>query len=131
MPDDRSLSTKRRLVMTLGVLNVHAHKLIAELCEQMANQVFDEAMKKNNDLYRQVCESNPGKAEYELRRIFVRWMAPRLVGDARATLAGMLPTLRDPVLQNKIYDALLADNVLRRGRGNRVQRRGFYKLLKN
>ena len=117
--------------MTLGVLNVHAHKLIAELCEQMADAVFEDAMSKNNDLYRQVRATHPDKNERELRRIFVRWMAPRLVGDARATLAGMLPTLRDPVLQNKIYDALLADNVLRRGRGNRVQRRGFYKLLKN
>lgn len=108
-------------------MKVHAHKLIAETAEAMASAVFEEAMGRDNELYRQIKAKNPDKSPDELRRIFVRYLAPRLAGDARATLAGMLQTSSDEELKAQIFDALLKDAALRRGR-NRAERRLIEKL---
>lgn len=94
----------------------HAHPLVAETAHKMAEAVFEEALSKDNKLYRQLRESNPGKSVDFLRRIFVKWLAPELLGDARATLSSMLASSHDEALKSEIYEALIRDNVLRRGR---------------
>jgi hypothetical protein len=99
-----------------------AHSLVKETAENMASAVFEESMSRDNSLFRQVRAAHPGKTTDQLRTIFVRRQAPYFVGEARATLAGMLELPLDPKLKETIFDALLKDAALRRGRG-RLERR--------
>jgi hypothetical protein len=79
---------------------------------EMAEAVFEEAMSKDNNLYRGMKASHPGKSTKALRKIFVKNAAPRLLGDARATLAKMLTTNIDEALKASIYEALTLDNAV-------------------
>ena len=89
-----------------------AHKMIMDLAVKMASEVFEEAMSRDNELYRGMKASHPGKGTKYLRKVFVRNLAPRLLGDARATLAQMLTTDIDPALKESIYEALTLDNAV-------------------
>jgi hypothetical protein len=97
--------------MTTGPRTV-AHKLIMKTAVDMAQAVFEEAMSKDNELYRGMKAAHPGKSERYLRRVFVSNMAPRLLGDARATLAQMLTLDIDEALKRDIYEALTLDNAV-------------------
>ena len=98
--------------------------MVANLCREMASAVFDEAMACDNSLFRACKKSHPGRTTEQLRKIFVRGFAPRLVGDARATLAEMLTRPIDDSLKDSIYDALLKDASFRLAR-TRQERRIF------
>lgn len=97
----------------------HADKLVFETAVKMADAVFDEAMSKDNALWRGIRAKHPSKSIDALRRIFSRALAPELLGDARATLAQMLSSNISPALKEEIYDALLRDKALRRGRNDK------------
>ena len=89
-----------------------AHKMVMDLAVKMADEVFEEAMSRDNELYRGMKDAHPGKGTKYLRRIFVSNLAPRLLGDARATLAKMLTTPIDEALKASIYEALTLDNAV-------------------
>lgn len=98
---------------------VQAHKLVFKTAVALAESVFEEAMSRDNALYRQIRASRPGKSVKFLRRVFVSALAPRLLGDARATLAAMLATPIDEALKLEIADALTLDNAIPVDRDNR------------
>lgn len=89
-----------------------AHKMVMKVAIGMAQEVFEESMSRDNELYRGLKASHPGKPESFLRKVFVRNLAPSLLGDARATLATMLASTTDEALKLEIYDALTLDNAV-------------------
>lgn len=93
-----------------------AHPLIAKTARDLAAAVWEEAMMRENDLWRGMRDSNPGLSTDELQRRFVSWLSPELLGDARAMLAQSLTTLTDCALKDQIAEALIADAPLQRGR---------------
>lgn len=90
-----------------------ADKMVAQVAREMATSVWEEALSKDNDLYRGIRRANPHRSLEQCRVAFVRVLAPRLVGEARATLAAMLATGIDESLKLRIYDSLIRDASLR------------------
>lgn len=101
---------------------IHADRMVAELAVAMANEAWESAMSTDNELYTAIRRKHAERDLEYCRKRFVRVLAPKLVAPARATLAKMLGTTCDPVLKNKIYDALLRDAAFTLGR-NRADRR--------
>ncbi len=89
-----------------------AHKLVYETAVGMADAVFEEAMSRDNTMFRTMRERHPGKPTSFLRKRFVSALAPTLLGDARATLAQILATTTDEALKLRIYEALTLDNAV-------------------
>jgi hypothetical protein len=86
----------------MKMTEVNAHKLVSNLCEEMAQTIYEELAKRNN-FY----------AMYPDRREFVREIAPTLREDARRTLAEML-SRNDVALHEKeaIHEALILDKTI-------------------
>lgn len=84
----------------MSLTAVNAHRMVANLCEEMAQSVYEECATRYNNWYR----DNPD------RKAFVKECAPTLRAEARGILAGMLA---DPKVSDKdkerIYDALMLD----------------------
>lgn len=93
-----------------------AHELVARTAEEMAAAVFEEAMRLDNQLYRDFRSQHPGKSTSFLQRAYVKYAAPLMISSARATLAKMLRTTNDEDTKKLIYDALLKDASLTLGR---------------
>lgn len=89
--------------MTARYQDVTTHPLIANLCVEFANEVYEEMCSRSNKLF---------KAQHS-RKDFVQQCAPTLVQEARQTLAMML---QDPDLpqisKDEIFEALLLHNSL-------------------
>lgn len=87
----------------MSQLAVNAHRMVANLCEEMAQSVYEECATRYNHWY----AANPD------RKAFVKECAPTLRAEARAILAGMLA---DPKVSDKdkerIYDALMLDKTI-------------------
>lgn len=97
--------------------SAHAHKLVKETAEAMAHELYDTMM-KDDFWYRYWKKSNPRIADQpkQLEMAFVRKNLPKLLPQARATLAQMLRTTPDEKLKETIYEALILDATLVRGR---------------
>lgn len=95
----------------------HAHWRVATLAKEMAHEVYDELMKRN-DWYSTWKNAHPGASSKGLETIWVKNNWPKFVEGARATLAGMLAKPYDEDLKNSIYEALIDDSTLVRGRKN-------------
>ena len=93
----------------------HAHKMVRETAVGMAGALYDTMMGEN-EWYAAWKAANPGASGEELFRRFLRKNLSKLLPQARATLAGMLATATDERLKEDIYDALLLDKTLIRGR---------------
>lgn len=93
----------------------HAHFLIKETAEAMAHELYDTMM-SDNRWYDYWKAQNPGLDTKQLEDAFVRRNLSRLLPQARATLAQMLRGSNDDALKETIYDALLKDATLVRGR---------------
>ena len=95
-----------------------AHELVVKTARDMANELFDEAMSGNNELYRGWKElgETSGKSASELREIFVDLVCPKLLEPARAILAHMLGDAAHAHLHEAIYNSILLDNFVRQGR---------------
>lgn len=80
--------------------NVTAHKLIADLCVHMAEEIYEEVCSGSNAVYK--VQGN--------RRDFVKQCAPTMKPAAIGVLGSML---RDPKLsewdKEQIYEALVMD----------------------
>ena len=81
----------------------------------MAHELYDHMMHQN-DWFDFWIKTHPGMDRAQLEEAFVDKNLPVLLPQARATLAGMLTTVTDPKLRDEIYDALVLDNTLLRGR---------------
>lgn len=93
----------------------HCHVLIAETAKAMAREVYADTM-RDNTLYvrwKKMCpELTPVLAEDK----FVMLLWPHLIPQARSTLQSMLGGRLAETLKEQIYDALILDATLGRGR---------------
>ena len=96
-----------------------AHKLIAETAREMAAELFEHAM-VHNERFRAWREASDNLPTEAIRRRYVEMAYPKLIEQARATLAALLAQPIDESLKKTIADALVLDNALQIGR----QRRG-------
>jgi hypothetical protein len=94
---------------------VHCHKLVRETAEEMAHQVYDELMKRN-DWYAEWRRQHPGMGPKGLEATFVHKTLSQYVELARAKLAEMLGNPSYSQLHEEIYEALQLDLTLVRGR---------------
>lgn len=95
----------------------HAHKLVHATAVQMAHAQF-EALMHDNDWFALWKKLNPGiESTKGLEARFVAGAIGKLLGPARAQMAKMLalPGL-DEMVKRQIYEALVLDNTLIRGR---------------
>lgn len=96
----------------------HAHKLVRETAVAMGHELYD-VMMQDDMWYNRWRRANPELSSAALEEKFVRANLGKLLPQARATLAAML---RGPVNsavdidKELIYDALLKDSTLVRGR---------------
>jgi hypothetical protein len=99
-------------------LGMHVHKLVRKVAIEMAGQMYDDVMTQNNDLYVEWKRQCPDLTPERLQIMWIELAWPQLVlnGSVRATLARLLTTSLDPDLKREIYDALVKDATLRRGR---------------
>lgn len=97
--------------------SAHAHKLVKETAEAMAHELYDTMM-KDDFWYNYWKKANPRIASQprQLELAFVRKNLSKLLPQARATLAQMLRDTHDESLKETIYEALLLDATLVRGR---------------
>ena len=93
----------------------HCHFLIKETAEGFASALFEEVM-QDNDRFKAWQMLCPGKATEEIRKEYVRVAWPKLLEQARATLAKMLHGPYDECLKKQIHQALILDNSLAHGR---------------
>jgi hypothetical protein len=93
----------------------HAHSLVLDTAKEMAFELYEHMM-RDNEWYARLKELNPGLTPKQLSARFVLRIAPTLVEQARATLAGMLARPIDEKTKESIMNALLLDNTLVRGR---------------
>lgn len=97
--------------------SLHAHKLVVETAFAMGCELYDAVM-QDNEWYRiwKAEKRNVGLSPKALEMKFVSKVLPKLIPQARATLASMLRTTQDEKTRETIYEALLLDNTLIRGR---------------
>ena len=89
-----------------------AHKLVVKVAREMAHELYDCVM-QDNELYKywkSQCEDLTPKIAESL---FVQLMYPKLIEEARATLARCLANPMLTHLHEDIYDALTKDYILR------------------
>lgn len=105
---------------------LHCHKLVRATAIEMAGELYDDVMRDNTiyEMWKKACpELSPTIAEIT----FIELMWPLLVrnGMARATLARALTSnALSEEAKTVIYDALVADATLSRGRrGKQAPRR--------
>jgi hypothetical protein len=94
----------------------HAHKLVAKTAADMAGEIYGKVM-QSNVAYTEWKMLNMDVTDVkELETRFIALMTPKLLGEARATLAKLLRMPIAESLKEQIHEALVLDNTLRRGR---------------
>jgi len=99
------------------VNQAHAHWRVRETAIAMGHQLYDHLM-HDNDFNRIWKERYPDLNSKQREELFVAKNLYRLLPQARATLTQMLNMSYDDVLKEHIYEALLLDATLVRGRSN-------------
>lgn len=98
-----------------GRPSAHAHWLVRNTAVEMAHELYDTLM-ADNEWYKTWKKQNPSLDRAELETRFVEKNLAGLLPQARATLAGMLRTTMDERLKEEIYQALILDATLVKGR---------------
>src|SRR5271167_3416969 len=95
----------------------HAHKLVASVAQEAANELYDTTMSDNLlfDLWK---KQNPGANAKLLRKRFVAKNWGKCIPFARATLETMLTKPIDDATKEVIMEALVLDNTLLAGRAS-------------
>lgn len=93
----------------------HCHRLVAFEAMALAHVLFDRLM-RDDRLYAAWKAQNEGATLPQLEELFVARTWPSCIEVARATLAAMLATPLDPEAKELIYEALVLDKGLVRGR---------------
>jgi hypothetical protein len=94
---------------------LHCHPLVRSTAVEMAGELYDAVM-HNDDLYEQWKKVCPELTPTLCEITFIELLYPRLIEQARATLAKMLATNIPESQKLIIYDALVKDATLIRGR---------------
>ena len=93
----------------------HAHKLVYKTARDMAGALYEEVMHDNVN-FTTFKALNPGLTPKQLQAKFIAAATPRLLDQARSTLAQMLAGNYPEHLKAAINDALVKDASLMRGR---------------
>jgi hypothetical protein len=95
---------------------IHCHKMIRATAIEMAAEVFARVMAGDNELYAQ-CKALCPELDPTLLEIkYIELLWPKLIPEARATLARLLATNIDEKHKMSIHEALVLDAQLMRGR---------------
>lgn len=89
-----------------------AHSLVAAFALDFANDLYEQ-WARDNRFYKRFPEGRG-------RKVFVEYVAPQFLPEARATLAGMLTADYPDEFKARVYEALQLDNTLTRGRISRA-----------
>ena len=91
---------------------VVCHKMVRAIAIEMAGALYDDVMKDNKiyEGWKRVC---PDLTPTVTEALFIEMLWPKLVPQARATMAQMLGTALSEDLKRPIYEAILQDNALR------------------
>lgn len=93
----------------------HAHYLILETAEAMGHELYDTMM-RDDWWYDYWKKQNPGLEGKELEERFVKRNLSKLLPQARAAVTRYMVECQDESLKQTMYEALLLDNTLIRGR---------------
>lgn len=93
----------------------HVHKQVAHTAVGLCYELYDTLM-QDDVLYTAWKKANPDATARQLELRFVKKNVERCIPAARATLTAMMVNTTDEALKETIYEALLADNTLLRGR---------------
>jgi hypothetical protein len=93
----------------------HAHWRIRDMAISMGHELYDQLMQDNN-LNNQWKSRFPNLNSEQRETMFVQQNMSRLLPQARAMLTGMLNNCEDDSLRDAIYEALILDATLVRGR---------------
>lgn len=90
----------------------YCHELVRETAKALAGEIYESAMRFNDnyDVWKRMC---PDLSPEKLQAEFIKLMWPRMLGDARATLAKMLAEPIAESLKEQIYRALILDGQIR------------------
>lgn len=100
-------------------MTAHAHKLVHETAVAMAHELYDTLM-HDNRWYSRWKKQNPDLGPKALEARFVAKNTAKMLPQARATLAKMLGMSGyDEKTKETIYEALILDKQLQRGRHGR------------
>lgn len=99
-----------------------AHKLIVETAKGLAGAMYEDMMTVDDEVWAEWKERFPDVPRSALQDKFIELMYPRLLGEARATLAGMLRGPYPESLKDQIHEALVLDNDLKTGRKGQIRR---------
>lgn len=94
----------------------HAHYQVVEVAKGLAGALYERVMQSDNSDYSDWKELNPDCNAKELELRFITLFYPKLLGEARATMAKMLATPISETLKDQIVEALILDKSLMRGR---------------
>lgn len=96
--------------------SAHAHHLVHETAVAMAHELYDTMM-RDDHWFKYWKKENPGLGRAALEEAFVERNISKLLPQARASLARLLTSGGiDELQKEEIYDALLLDATLVRGR---------------
>lgn len=96
----------------------HAHWYVRDTAIAMAHELYEMLMLDDKQ-YKVWKNRYPDRPAKFLEERFVSLTYPTLIEQARAALAGVLATTMDDDLKATIYEALLLDATLVRGRAPR------------
>ena len=98
---------------------LHAHEAVAAQAAELCASAY-EALMAENEIFAAWRDAHPGFTARHLELAFVKKFAFRFVPAARALMASRLQGALDDTSKDAIYEALLLDGTLLRGRGRTV-----------
>jgi len=90
----------------------YCHELVRSTAKELAAAIYEDGMRDNQnyEMWKRMCPDLPLE---KMQEEFVKQMWPRMLDDARATLAKMLAGDCAQSLKDIIYSALILDGQLR------------------
>lgn len=98
---------------------LHAHEVVYSQATELCMSAY-EALMADNDIHAAWRASHPGFSARHLELAFLKAFTFRFVPAARAMMAARLQAPLDDATKDAIYEALLLDGTLLRGRGRDV-----------
>lgn len=95
---------------------LHAHETVFAQATELCASAYEALMAENN-IFAAWRSSHPGFSPRHLELAFLKAFTFRFVPAARAMLAARLQAPLDDATKDAIYEALLLDGTLQRGRG--------------
>ena len=108
------------LVSKGGARKLHAHEAVYAQATEICLSMY-EALMSENVYWEAWREAHPGFSRRHLELAFMKKFTFRCVPHARALMASRLAGPLDEAAKDALYEALLLDGTLQRGRGRPAQ----------